>query len=53
MSHKEAQKAQKAQKRAVSDEELAAEMERERAELEETWARPRLCSSCLVESKRR
>src|ERR1043165_945713 len=41
MSHKEAQKAQKAQKRAVSEEELAAVMEREREELEQTWARPK------------
>ena len=40
MSHKEAQKAQKAQKRTVSEEELVAVMEREREELEQTWARP-------------
>src|ERR1044071_3101234 len=41
MSHKEAQKAQKAQNVTIGDEELAELMEREREELERTWARPR------------
>jgi cytochrome c oxidase subunit 1 len=37
MNHKEAQKAQKA---TITDEELAVAMQREREELERTWARP-------------
>jgi cytochrome c oxidase subunit I+III len=39
MSHNQAQKA-RAQKIEIGEEELAAEMEREREELERTWARP-------------
>src|SRR5512133_812369 len=41
MSHTEAQKAPKAQRTAIGEEELAVAMEREREELERTWARPR------------
>ena len=45
MSHTEAQKAHKATRIEMEDEDLAAAMEREREELEETWARPPLTGS--------